>query len=207
MLRDKLKLALNSTEVDTILHRRQGLIHIDKKIRRNPKFPLGLMDVLDIPKLSASYRVLYNAKGRFVFVKLKKKEAQFKLCRVQKKATGPNKVCYFVTHDGRTLRYINPDVEMNDTLKLNLETNEVEGIFKMKVDNVVYAMNGNNRGRVGVVKHISKFHGNHDLITIKDARGHTFTTRVSYVMAIGTGSKSVITLPKEMGLRNSIVEE
>ena len=36
VLRDKLKLALNSTEVDTILHRREGLIHIDKKIRRNP---------------------------------------------------------------------------------------------------------------------------------------------------------------------------
>lgn len=165
------------------------------------------MDVLDIPKLSTSYRVLYNEKGRFVFVKLKKKEASFKLCRVQKKAIGPNKVCYFVTHDGRTLRYINPDVEMNDTLKLNLKDNTVEEVFKMKVDNVVYVMNGNNRGRVGVVKHISKFAGNHDLVTIKDVKGHTFTTRVSYIMAIGTGTKPVISLPREAGLRKTILEE
>jgi len=43
-------------------------------------------------------------------VKLKKKEAAFKLCRIQKKAIGPNKVCYYVTHDGRTLRYIDPSV-------------------------------------------------------------------------------------------------
>ncbi len=165
------------------------------------------MDVLDIPKLGASYRVLYNAKGRFVFIKLKKKEASFKLCRVQKKAIGPNKVCYFVTHDGRTLRYIDPSVEMNDTVKLNLEDNTVSEHFKMKVNNVVYVMNGNNRGRVGVVKHISKFAGNNDLITIKDQEGHTFTTRVSYVMAIGSGSKPVITLPKEAGLRKTILEE
>jgi len=165
------------------------------------------MDVIDIPKLAQSYRVLYNCKGRFVFTKLKKNEAKFKLCRIQKKAIGPNKVCYYVTHDGRTLRYIDPGVEMNDTIKLDLEKNEVMDIFKMKVDNVVYVMNGNNRGRVGVVNHISKFAGNHDLVLIKDVTGHTFTTRVSYVMSIGTGSKPVITLPKESGLRKTILEE
>ena len=61
--------------MDTILHRREGLIKVDKKVRRNPKFPLGLMDVLDIPKLGKSYRVLYDEKGRFVFINLNKKEA------------------------------------------------------------------------------------------------------------------------------------
>ena len=57
-------------------------------------------------------------------------------------------------------------------------------------------MNGNNRGRVGFIKHISKFAGNHDLVTIVDSKGHTFTTRVSYIMTIGNGKKPVITLPK-----------
>jgi len=58
---------------------------------------------------------------------------------------------------------------MNDTIKLNLEDNTITEVYNMKVDNVVYVMNGNNRGRVGVVKHISKFAGNHDLLTIKDS--------------------------------------
>ena len=165
------------------------------------------MDVIDIPKLKKAYRVLYNVKGRFIFVKLNKKEASFKLCRIQKKAIGPNKVCYLVTHDGRTLRFVDPSIEMNDTIKLNLDTNTIEESYKMKVDNVVYVMNGNNRGRVGVVKNINKFSGNNDLITVKDTKGHTFTTRVSYVMSIGTGSKPVITLPKEEGLRTTVLEE
>ncbi len=168
ILRDKFKLALNSTEVDIILHRREGLVHVDKKIRRNPKFPCGLMDVLDIPKLNSHWRVLYDVKGRFVFVKLKKKEAAFKLCRIQKKTIGPNKIAYLVTHDGRTLRFCDPDIEVNDTVKLNLEKNEIETFYKMKVDNLVFCTNGNNRGRVGTVLHISKFAGNYDLITVKD---------------------------------------
>ena len=57
----------------------------------------------------------------------------------------------------------------------------------MKVNNLVYVYNGNNRGRVGIVSHISKFAGNYDLITIKDSKGHSFTTRVNYTFVIGTG--------------------
>lgn len=66
-----MRLALNATEVDTILHQPEGLIHVDKKNRRNPKFPCGLMDVIDIPKMNKSYRLLYDVKGRFTLVKLK----------------------------------------------------------------------------------------------------------------------------------------
>ena len=159
------------------------------------------MDVIDIPKLGVSYRILYDVKGRFVFVNLKKKESIFKLCRIQKKAIGPNKIAYLVTHDGRTLRYQNPDIELNDTIQYNLKTREIDDFYKMKVGNVVFVINGNNRGRVGIVSHISKFAGNFDLINIKDKKGRTFTTRVNYVMSIGHGENPVIKLPKEQGLR------
>lgn len=99
---------MNATEVDTILHQPEGLVHVDDKVRRNPKFPCGLMDVIDLPKMNKSYRLLYDVKGRFTLVKLKKKEAEFKLCRVQQKFVGPNKICYLITHDGRTLKFVDP---------------------------------------------------------------------------------------------------
>lgn len=68
------------------------------------------MDVISIPKMNVNYRVLYDHKGRFVFVKIKDKEADWKLCKIEKKAIGPNKIAYLVTHDGRTIRYANPDI-------------------------------------------------------------------------------------------------
>ena len=80
------------------------------------------MDVIDIPKMNKSYRVLYDVKRRFTLVKLKAKEAEFKLCRIQQKFIGPNKICYLVTHDGRTLKFVDPEVEINDTVKLNLKS-------------------------------------------------------------------------------------
>lgn len=110
ILRDKLNIALNGTEIKSILLQREGLIKVDHKVRRNSKFPCGLMDVIEIPKMNKYYRVLYDVKKRFTMVKLKAKEAEFKLCKIQKKFIGPNKTCYYVTHDGRTLKFINPDI-------------------------------------------------------------------------------------------------
>ena len=42
------------------------MIRIDGRVRTNPKFPLGLMDVLSFPKLKKNYRCLIDVKGRFV---------------------------------------------------------------------------------------------------------------------------------------------
>ena len=84
VLRDKLQLARTGREVDLILNQKEGQVLIDGKSRRNPKYPVGLMDVVNLPKTGAAYRVLYDVKGRFDLVKLSKKESQFKLVRIQK---------------------------------------------------------------------------------------------------------------------------
>ena len=171
LLRDKLGVAMNATEVDTILHQKEGLVKVDNKVRRNPKFPCGLMDLFEIPKMNKTYRVLYDTKGRFTLVKVDKKEKDFKLCRIQKKFIGPNKICYFVTHDGRTLKFLDTEIEIQDSIKFNIRTNKVEGVYKMKVGNLAYCMKGNNIGRVGTIQGINKLDGQHDLVTIKDKNG------------------------------------
>jgi len=64
---------------------------------------------------------------------------------------GANKVPYIVTHDGRTLRYPHPDIKKNDTVKLNLDTNEVDGLIKLENGASVTVIGGNNIGRVGIL--------------------------------------------------------
>lgn len=207
VLRDKLNLAINAREAQVILNQKEGLVRVDKKIRRNHKYPVGFMDVIEIPKMKANYRVLYDSKARFTFVKITDAEAKFKLCKIEKKALGPNKITYLVTHDGRTIRLADKDIKIGDTVKFNLEKNEVEDFIPMNVGNLAYCSDGNNRGRVGIIDHINKFDNNFDLITIKDSHGHTFTTRTSYVVTIGKGNKSMVTLPKGEGIYLSILEE
>src|SRR5574344_2150587 len=193
-------------EVHDILHRREGEILIDKKVRRDNKFPMGFMDVVEIPKMKLAFRVLYDVKRRFVFTKIPQAETNFKLCRVEKKLTGPNKLTYIVTHDGRTLRFVDGSVHLFDTIKFNLVSKQVEEIIPMKVGSLVFCSTGNNRGRVGTVVKISILDGSNNLVTVKDALDRTFTTVQKYIFVIGT-NKSMITLPRDKGVRQNISEE
>jgi len=77
-----LKLALSYNEVTKIVKDKEGLIKIDNKIRRDPRFPLGMMDVVSIDKTNQHFRMLLDVKGRFMPHKIDAKEASLKLCRV-----------------------------------------------------------------------------------------------------------------------------
>ena len=119
LLRNRLKYALNGQEAKVICRDKSGNIKVDSRIRRDPRFPLGFMDVVSIGKTGENFRLLYDIKGRFMPVRIDTKESGFKLCKVIKKVLGKNKIPYIVTHDGRTIRYPHPDVKKNDTIKVS----------------------------------------------------------------------------------------
>jgi len=82
LLRQRLKYALNGQESMKICRDKDNNIKIDNRIRRDHRFPLGLMDVVTIDKTSENFRILYDIKGRFQATKINEKEAGFKLCKV-----------------------------------------------------------------------------------------------------------------------------
>jgi len=120
---------------------------------------------------------------------------------------GINKVPYVVTHDGRTIRYPHPEIKKYDTIKLNLQTGEVEGIIKFENGAQVLLTGGNNIGRVGVLQHVEKHPGSFDIAHVKDSTGASFATRITNMFVIGTGKKSQITLLAQKGIRISLQEE
>jgi small subunit ribosomal protein S4e len=101
-----------------IVKDKEGLIKVDNKIRRDPRFPLGIMDVVSIEKTGEHFRLLFDVKGRYQAHKIDEKEASFKLCKVIRKAMGVNRIPYIVTNDGRTIRFPHPDIKKNDTIKV-----------------------------------------------------------------------------------------
>jgi small subunit ribosomal protein S4e len=182
-------------------------IKIDNKKRRDHRYPLGFGDVVSIWKTGQNYRILYDVKGRFQPHAIDAKEANFKLCKVSQKRIGKNKIPYIVTHDGRTIRFPHPDIKINDSVKLNLETNEIDSIVKNENGASVFVTGGNNIGRVGVLQHIEHHPGSYEIAHVKDARGHSFATRLSNIFVIGAGKETLISLPAKKGIRLSLVEE
>jgi small subunit ribosomal protein S4e len=133
--------------------------------------------------------------------------SQYKLCRVVKSALGPKGVPYLVTHDGRTIRYPQPDIYVNDTAKVDIESGRIVDSFKFEVGQVVMITGGHNVGCVGQLIQREKHIGSYEIAHIKDTAGKTFSTRASNVFIIGEGNKASITLPKGKGIKLTILEE
>lgn len=93
------------------------------------------------------------------------------------------------------------------TLQLNLTTGEIESVIKFENFCTVFITGGNNIGRVGTMLSVEHHPGSYEIVHVKDARGNTFSTRLSNAFVIGSDKKPVITLPKGAGIRVSLTEE
>lgn len=203
-LRDRLKYALNAGETLAIVKKR--LVKVDGKVRTNPRYPAGLMDVVELGKSNEMFRIIYDCKGRFVVHRIEAKEATFKLLRVNQYIIGAKGVPHVVTHDGRTINFVDPSVRVNDTLKYNIKTGEVESYIKFRVGNVAMVTAGGNVGRVGIITKIEQQMASFDIVHLKDTAGSEFATRIMNVFVIGENESPLITLPRRDGVRPSILE-
>jgi len=165
------------------------------------------MDVVTIKQTGENFRLLYDVKGRFLVQKISPSEAKFKLCKIKKVWIGAKGVPYINTHDGRTLRYADPLIRVNDTIKLDLETNKITEYVKFEPGNLVMVTGGRNTGRVGVIVHKEKHPGSFDIVEVKDSTNQSFSTRAENVFVIGKGTKSIVSLPRAKGVKKTIVEE
>mmetsp|Transcript_13565 Transcript_13565/g.26585 ORF Transcript_13565/g.26585 Transcript_13565/m.26585 type:complete len:276 (-) Transcript_13565:85-912(-) len=219
ILRNRLKYALTGREVTMIVMRR--LVEIDMKIRTDPNYPAGFMDVITIAKTNEKFRLLYDIKGRFILQKINAADAKFKLLKVVKKAKGAKSMIgrnpgqkgqagtipYIVTHDGRTIRYPDPKVKVHDTVKFDIKENKIVDIVKFDIGNVSMVTKGANTGRVGIILRKEMHPGSFNIVHLKDARGHEFATRESNVFCIGHGEKPIVKLPRTRGVKKNILEE
>ena len=207
LLRNRLHYALSYAEALAIVKDKAGLIRIDGKVRSDLKYPIGFMDIISIERNDEYFRVLFDAKGRFTLVRIDEDDAKTKICKVSTRALGTNGVPYVVTHDGRTIRYPHPDIKPNDSIRINLATNEIEDTVKFEQGSLVMVTGGKNTGRVGVIFHDEKHEGGFDIVHIRDVHGHTFATRLSYAFVIGHGKQAVIDLPRGDGIKSTVLEE
>jgi len=219
VLRNRLKYALTRREIVMIINRK--LINVDKRVRTDINYPAGFQDVISIAKTDEQFRLLYDTKGRFVLHRITPEEATYKLCRVVRVAKGKKAsigrmpglagqagvIPYLTTHDGRTIRFADPAVRVNDSVKLDLTTGKVVGHLKFDVGQLVMITRGANIGRVGSIVHRERHPGSFDIVHIRDRRGNNFATRLTNVFVIGDANKPEISLPKGKGVKLTISEQ
>jgi small subunit ribosomal protein S4e len=202
VLRDMLGVAQTRKEVKMILS--EGKVQVNGKIRRKDDFPVGLMDVVSMPEVGKFYRVMPSHKG-LVLNSISKKEAGFKLARVEDKSVVKGGV-QIALHDGSNI-YVkvadpkNPQVVAYDTfdvLKITYPEKQVILSLKTKEGNLAVITGGKNIGKLGKIVEIEKTEAKkrrQALVVIEDPKGARYQTILDFVFSIGE-AESLIGLPE-----------
>ena len=148
LLRDILKIADSSKEAKNIIN--NGNVLVDGKVVREAKFPVGIMDVVSLPKLNKSYKVTVDNKGRLKLVEINEDKAKFKLCRVNRKITSKGGKIQVGLHDGRTI-FGDNSYKVGDTVKLSIPKQEVLRVLKLEPNAKCLIIKGRHSGELATV--------------------------------------------------------
>ena len=204
LLRDVLRVAQTRGEAKAILSSQK--VMVDGQVQQEGLFPTGLMDIIAIPEMEKTYRVLPSEKGLALHV-VGKDEAGFKICRIENKTVVNGGNVQLNLHDGRNILIKVKDpgkpeedvFKTLDSVKIGLPTQEILGHLKLSEGAQAIIVGGKNIGKHGKV--VALEHREHQkrkdaLVTIEDARGNRFQTTAEYVFVVGD-AKPHILLPEE----------
>ena len=192
IIRDYLSLADTLNETRTIIS--NGEVLVDGIVRKDHKFPCGLMDVVSIPRLKKDFRVLYDRRGKITLLPIKSSEANWKLCRVENKTIVNDKKIQLNLHDGRNQIVKKDEYKTGDVLKLIFKDNKIDDTFKFEKGTVSMVIGGSHIGEIANIDDIEIIASSKPNLTHMKGSSD-FTTLQKYVFPIGK-NKPAIELPE-----------
>lgn len=211
VLREILKVADTRREAKIIAS--QGKVYVDGRVRRDDRFPVGLMDVISIPEFGKNFRVLPSKKG-LILHPISNEEAGFKLCRIEDKKIVKRGNVQLNLHDGSNVLIKvsdpnNPQEDVYntfDTVRLSLPSRQI--LDRIPMQEGVYAIitGGKNQGNYGKIVEIEKAEGKKRkdlLVSIEDADGNRYQTTLNFVFAVGA-QQPLISLPEALEAKQNV---
>jgi small subunit ribosomal protein S4e len=153
VLRDILGMVASQKEVTQVLTARQVLV--DGVARQDPGFPVGLFDVVSIPKEGKAYRFVPSPDG-LVPVEIVSTEAGIKLCRVKSKVKISGGRIQFGFHDGRSLLDDKLAASLGDSVVMRVPAQSVVESVKFAKGSMGLVVSGERAGQVGKIISVKK---------------------------------------------------
>jgi small subunit ribosomal protein S4e len=153
-MRDILHLTNNAREAQVVLN--EGRIHVDGRRVTSPRFPVGLMDVIEIPSINKSYRILPK-KGGLVPVEISKDESGVKLCLVKNKTTNRGSKVSCGLHDGRVIYpEAEVDIRPGDSCVVKIPDQKLQASYRLNKAQNALLIRGDRSGEVVAVEEIKE---------------------------------------------------
>ena len=178
-LREHLKLVKTLKEAKYVLN--NGKVKIDGRVRKDPAFPVGLMDVIEIE--GKFYEMGIDEKGRLKVVEIEGKDK--KLEKVVNKVSVSKDNYQLTFHDGYTILTKDNSIKCGDSVVLNLKEWKIEKHIPLKEGVTCLVVEGKHSGEKAKLKEIVNRGGNREaVLKFKDKE---VLTRWKYLFALDEG--------------------
>ncbi len=194
LLRNLLHLAKTAKEVKYILNQKNILVN--HKARNDYKFPIGFMDIIQIPATKENYRLLYDSLGRLVLQPINEEETTFKILKIIGKTTQKKNKAQVNLNDGRNFLAAGFDGKSGDSIVYDLKTNKTREVLKLEKGATLYFTQGGFIGRIGKLIDVIR---KNDLEQPKvkfTIDNETYQTLLDHCLVIGK-EKPLITIAKK----------
>jgi small subunit ribosomal protein S4e len=203
IVRDVLGYAKTAREAKHIIY--SGKVLVDGVVRRDYKFPVGLMDVVAIPEVDLYVRFIPYPSRHLWFIKIPKDEASLKIVRIENKVTVKGGHIQLNLLDGRNILIhvkdpAHPVEAANfstlDSLLIEIPSQQIIQHIKLNIGKLAMVIDGKNVGRIGKIVNIDVRPGlkrRKSIVMLEDMQGHKFQTILDYIMVVGE-EKPLITL-------------
>jgi small subunit ribosomal protein S4e len=151
VIRDVLKVVSNGREANRVI--KSGKLMVDKRVRKDPNFPVGLMDIVEISSIKKSFRVDIDKHG-LVLKEISDADADKKLCRVKGKRSVKKGIFQITLHDGRNILTKESGYKNGDSLLIKIPDQTVIKHFKFEKNTPAVVISGKNMGMRGKIKAI-----------------------------------------------------
>lgn len=195
VLRDILKLVETGKEAQSIL--KKGEVLVDGRKRKDHAYPVGLMDVVAIPKIKKYLRVVPTRKG-FSLVEIPEEESKLKLLRINNKTTLKKGKVQLNLHDGKNLLVPKDEYSTGDSILVEVPKNKIVDHIKLSPGSMILIFEGKDIGRTGKVNEVIITKSREPNKVIYESDGVTDETIKEHVIVVGK-NKPLVTIGEEHG--------
>jgi small subunit ribosomal protein S4e len=153
VIRDLASMATLSKELKFMV--KTGKVRVDGTERREPRFPVGLFNVVSVPAEGVDYRLVPSPKG-LALAKVGAGEAKTKLCSVNTKTKVKGGHIQYGLHDGRSMLDDSLKLSPGDAVLIEVPSQKLLGQVKLAKGSLGLVLTGDRAGQLGRISDVKK---------------------------------------------------